>query len=343
MASHCSREAIKGENVMENGVRDHQKDVLVVGTGYLGNRVAQLSQRLGYRVFATTRRLNRLDELKGRGFHPILLDWNDSRMFEGAGIVSAESSSRDDSSQVADAVSLIDQSFSPELRVLVAVSYDSQSPYSRYESQVLGLRRLLRFLPKDARISYVSTTGVYHQTDGVWVDETSTTRPSREAARVHLQAEQELHRRRPSGMNLVLRLAGIYGPGRVPRVADVVSKVPIATVPDSYVNLIHVEDAARACVRSWDYWDETADRSPSMQRRLFLVADDRPVTRGDFYRRVARLSGVPEPEFVAPDSQTTPRRRAETNKRICNAKMRRHLIQKLNYPDYREGLVSALH
>ncbi|OYP37084.1 NAD-dependent epimerase/dehydratase family protein [Rhodopirellula sp. MGV] len=319
---------------MQIATSNGEKDVLVVGAGYLGKRVARLSQQLGYRVFATTRHRDRFDELKRDRFHPILLDWNDSRTF-----------SEQDPPQ-GETVTISGQTFAPGLRVLVAVAYDPRGlgakPVSRYDSQVLGLRRLLRHLPSDALVSYVSTTGVYHQRNGEWVDETSTTHPTREAAAVHLQAEQELHRNRPNGKFLVLRLAGIYGPGRIPRVADIASGKPIEANPDTYLNLIHVDDAAKICLRSWDYLDSHSFQGASMQQRLMLVADHYPVARGEFYREVARQVGGPSPSFVPPAATTSPRRRGEANKRICNRKMARSLMSNLAFPDYRQGLVSAL-
>ncbi|MCC9604049.1 NAD-dependent epimerase/dehydratase family protein [Stieleria sp. JC731] len=309
---------------------NEQQDVLVVGTGYLGKRVAQIAHQLGYRVFTTTRRPERLDELKRAGFHPILLDWNDSRTFS------------ESTSHRREGFASIEQAFSPHLRVLVAVSYDSRGRLGRYESQVLGFRRLLHWLPPDSRVAYVSTTGVYHQTGGVWVDERSPTHPSREAAAVHLQAEQQLHRTRPSGKYLILRLAGIYGPERIPRIADVAAGTPVQTNPSTYLNLIHVDDAAQACVNSWDYMDAEQNEGASIQRRLFLVADNMPVQRGDFYNEIARQTHSPKPNFVPPSANASPRRRGETDKRICSRKMRRLILPSLRYPDFRQGLVSAL-
>ena len=303
-----------------NARLSRETDVLVVGTGYLGKRVALKSAQLGYRVYATTRSRTRLDELHREGFQPFQVDWNDSRTL----------------------ATVAKSNFARNLRVLVAVSYDSQSRFARYESQVVGLRRLLQVLPDDAKICYISTTGVYHQNGGVWVDETSPTFPPRDAARVHLQAEQELHRQRPFGHWRVLRLAGIYGPGRVPRAKDVIAGRPVDANPKSFLNLIHVDDATRAVLASWESMGMDDVCRPSMQHRLFLIADDAPVSRGNFYQEIARRYHAAPPKFVTPNERTNPRRRTGTNKRVCNWKMRQQLLPTLDYPDYLCGLASSL-
>ncbi|QEG01160.1 NAD dependent epimerase/dehydratase family protein [Stieleria maiorica] len=300
-------------------------DVLVVGAGYLGQIVAKLSASAAAgtsaKVYATTRHQNRFAELAGNGFHPIRFDWTDQATFPN----------------------LPWRQLSAAPRVLVAVSYDRNSPLDRYQSQVGGLRSLLRVLPTDARLCYISTTGVYHQTDGRWVDETSPTHPTRLGGRVHLQAESLLHALRPAAPWAVLRLAGIYGPGRVPRAADVIAGRPIASPESGFLNLIHVQDAARAVLAAWEKM-ATASGGPvvSMQSRLYAVSDDAPVMRADFYREIARRCGAPAPRFVAPPPHASDRMRSDSNKRVWNRKLRRELLPALDFPDYRCGLADVL-
>ena len=76
-------------------------------------------------------------------------------------------------------------------------------------------RNLLQFVSSETHVCYISTTGVYHQCNGCWVDETSPTRPRREGGRVHLWAEELLRRHRSGSPWTILRLAGIYGPNRI--------------------------------------------------------------------------------------------------------------------------------
>ena len=320
---------------LKAGMKDNT-DVLVVGTGYLGRVVAQMSRRNGQRVYATTRRKSRFDSLAADQLLPVQFDWTLPSTYRNL-----------PTSQL----SASPLSASP--RVLIAVSYDRNSPRSRYESQVGGLGNLLRLLPADARIVYISTTGVYHQTDGRWVDETSPTHPTGLGGRVHLQAEQLLHSMRPFAPWNILRLAGIYGPGRVPRAADVVAGRPIASPELGFLNLIHVHDAARAVLASWDRLGQTsmgqakgsealAAVRPGLQSRLYVVGDDAPVVRGDFYREIAAQTHSPPPEFIAPPADAPVRMRSNSNKRVWNRKLRRELLTTLVYPDYRCGLADVL-
>lgn len=287
---------------------------LIVGYGFVGRRVAQMSVAAGDTVWATTRSESKIAAMGREDVRPIRVDWTDRRT-------------------LAD-LPTID-------RVLVAVSYDPRSGQSRYDSQVGGLRNLLGVLDPAVDIVYISTTGVFHQSDGRWVDEQSPAWPTREGGRVHLQAESLLHQTRPTSPWTVLRFAGIYGPGRVPRSADVIAGRPIA-IPNAdfatggYLNLIHVDDGAAAVIGAW----EKSQRQ--LAPRLYLIADDRPVARVDFYREIARLTHSPDPTFVDPPADAPARMRSDADKRICNRAMKRDLLPRLTFPTYREGLRAVL-
>lgn len=299
---------------------DRLGEVLVVGCGYLGSRVATLAAAAGSRVWVTTRSRTKAAELYQQGYSPILADWTDARTLDHLPRVG---------------------------RVLVAVSYDSRQPASRYDAQVGGLRNLLKFLDDDVDISYISTTGVYHQTDGSWVDERSTANPSREGGRVHLQAEGLLHRHRPEGSWSIFRLAGIYGPGRVPRVADIVAGRPIASPATGYLNLIHVDDAASAVMAAW-----RRRAAGDEIQRLYCVADDQPMHRTEFYAEVARQASAPPPVFLTrPPIRSAAETlkaggvvpmRSQSDKRIWNRRLKADLMPRLAYPTYREGLADVL-
>ena len=141
-----------------------------------------------------------------------------------------------------------------------------------------------------------------------------------------------MQRWRGAAAATILRLSGIYGPDRVPRAADIVAGRPIAAPATGYLNLIHVDDAAAAVAAVW--------RGPN--HHLYVISDDAPVVRGEFYCQIARQCGVPAPEFLEPEPDAPIRARSETNKRVCNHRMKRDLISDLSYPTYREGLASIL-
>jgi nucleoside-diphosphate-sugar epimerase len=115
-------------------------------------------------------------------------------------------------------------------------------------------------------------------------------------------------------------------------VADVTAGRPIASFEDGFLNLIHVSDAATAVIQSWNQHSHP----------LYLVSDDQPVRRGEFYREIARQTGSPEPQFVPPRSESAKSARSDSNKRIRNTRMKSDLIPHLRYPTYREGLADVL-
>ena len=279
--------------------------MLIFGCGYLGGRVAKKAVFSGQNVWATTRNGEKAAELRSSGIQPLIADWTDPQTLGR---------------------------LPPVDRILIAVSYDRHSDHSRYESQVGGLRNLLAVVAPQTHVCYISTTGVYHQTDGSWVDEDSPAQPDRDAGQAHLQAEELLREHRPGGPSTILRLAGIYGRGRLPRAADVVAGRPIASPEQGFINLIHVDDAASVIMAAWS-------RSKS---GLYLVGDDCPVRRGDFYREIARQAGAPPPTFVPPDESNPAPGRSASNKRIRNDRMKRDLLTELQFPTYREGLAGSL-
>lgn len=281
---------------------------LIVGCGYIGSRVAAVLKALpdSGPIFTMTRSKQKADVLAGQGYQPVIADWTDRRSLN---------------------------SLPHCKRVLVAVSYDSKSGVSREDSQVGGLSNLLDFLSACADICYLSTTGVFHQSDGSWVDESSPARPIGEGGKAHLRAEQLLHRRRPTAPWTILRLAGIYGPGRIPRVADVRAGRPIEGPHSGYLNLIHRDDTAAAILANWTH--------PPGRRRLYLVADDCPVIRSRFYQQIAISSGVAWPSF-APSDKPSLSARSASNKRIWNRRLKHDLLPKLNFPTYVQGLTDLL-
>ena len=116
--------------------------------------------------------------------------------------------------------------------VLYAIGLDRSSGKSMREVYLNGLRNVLDVLPTPKRFIYISSTSIYGQSDGGWVDESSPTEPAEENGRIVLECEQLLRERLPSA--IILRFAGIYGPGRVIRRAAIIEKgEPIATDPEA--------------------------------------------------------------------------------------------------------------
>ena len=263
----------------------------------------------GQPVYAVTRSAAKAKHFAAQGLIPVIADWTDRRSL---------------------------RSLPACARTLVAVSHDRASGISRFDSQVGGMSNLLEHVTTQTDICYLSTTGVYHQTDGLWVDETSPARPAADGGKAHLHAESLLHRHRPRGAWTILRLAGIYGPGRIPRVADVINRRPIEGPNAGFLNLIHLEDAALGIFAAWDRADK---------QRLYVVADDMPVIRRRFYEQIAKLAGVGEVKFTT-QSSTLPAAslssRSASNKRVWNRRFRRDLMPSMQFPNYVAGLEAII-
>ena len=288
------------------------RNAFVFGCGFLGKRVGTALINQGWTVGTLTRSKDKGRELAAKGFKPIVGDWTDSRV--------------------------VTQIPATDL-VLFAVGYDRKGGQSRHDVYVGGLKNVLPAISPRSRVVYVSTTGVFHQSGGVSVDEMSPAKPLSDGGRAHLRAESALlnHRRRQThdagqyglAPTVILRLAGLYGPGRVPNMAAIGRGEPIAADPNSYLNLIHVEDAVSSVLAAW--------RHPHPQS-LYLVSDGRPVRRGDYYGFLAEQLDAPGPVFAKPSASG----RAGGSKRIDNRAMRKDLVAELAYPSYREGLKACL-
>ena len=188
-------------------------------------------------------------------------------------------------------------------------------------------------------IVYLSTVGVYGNYDGAWVDEASECRPSDERNRQRLAAErawQDLGVR--TGVPVaILRVAGIYGPGRNALENLRRSTAKRIAKPGQVFNRIHVTDIAQAI--------EAAFKCCSSG--IFNVADDEPTPPGDPIVFAARLLGVEPPQEIPFAKARTAMTEFAASfyaeaKRVRNVKLKSVLGVKLRYPTYREGL-SALH
>ena len=125
-----------------------------------------------------------------------------------------------------------------------AFGLDRSSGQTMRAVYVEGLANVLAALPAPARFVHVSSTSVYGQTDGEEVDEQSATEPEEESGKIVLEAERVLRRAAPEA--IILRFAGIYGPGRLLRRQAIEAGEPIVGNADKWLNLIQVEDGAEA-------------------------------------------------------------------------------------------------
>ena len=212
--------------------------------------------------------------------------------------------------------------------VVVAVAADSPTEAAYRAAYVDGLSHVLDVLERDGvtprRVLFVSSTAVYGDAGGGWVDEGTTPAPGGFSGRVLREAEELLTRRlRGTGTApVVLRLGGIYGPGRT-RLIDQV-RGGTAVIPDDprYTNRIHRDDAAGAIVHLCTIAKEPAP--------VYVGVDDDPAELGDVLRFLASELGLDVP----PSGSAGEARGG--NKRCSNALLR-GTGYSFTYPTFREG------
>jgi hypothetical protein len=188
--------------------------------------------------------------------------------------------------------------------------------------------------PSISWIGYFSSVSIYGDSKGEWVDETTSPKPVTERGRRRLDAENAwIKFGRASGKSVViLRLPGIYGPGRSAIDQLRAGKARRIFKPGQVTNRVHVDDIATAT--------EAAFALPSGVH-VFNVTDDLPAPPQDVIAYGAELLGVPCPPATDPaDASLSPMARSfyAESKKVSNSRMKDELGVKLAYPTYVEGL-----
>ena len=282
--------------------RPRRPTLLIVGCGDVGLRVLRLLAGR-WRVFALTSHPARVALLREAGAIPLVGDLDDPATLGRLGAL-------------AD-------------RVLHLAPPPGQG---EGDPRTAALLRVLARGGRVARLVYASTSGVYGDCGGAWVDETRALAPATARARRRVDAEARVrHFGRATGAaTLVLRIPGIYAldrPGGDPR-ERVRQGLPVLRPEDDvHTNQIHADDLARACVSA------LVRGGP---QRVFHVADDGVLPMGDRYELVADRAGLPRPprigraEALATLSPTTMSFLSES-RRLRNHRMKRELRLRLRF------------
>ena len=186
------------------------------------------------------------------------------------------------------------------------------------------------------RLVYISTSGVYGDCDGNWIDETAPLNPKTDRGLRRLEAERLVrdYAARTGCEALVLRVPGIYGDGRLPK-ARIQQGLPVIDPLEApFSNRIHADDLAEACLKA---------RTHGRSGQAYNISDGNPTTMTDYFWQVADHLGLPRPPaipLVEARKVLTPAMLSflEESKRLDNRRMRDELGVVLRYPTLQEGL-----
>ncbi len=276
--------------------------LLSLGHGYSARALARLLLPQGWRILGTTRSAEKAGALRETGIEPV--------MWEEAAVRDALAQST---------------------HLLVSAGPDEEGdPSLRLIGEAIAARA-----PELYWAGYLSTTGVYGDHHGAWVDETTPLTPGTERGEQRVEAEAAWGA--IAGLPLhVFRLAGIYGPGRGPFEKVRTGKARQIIKRGQVFSRIHVEDIAQVLAASIERPNPGA---------VYNVCDDDPAPPQDVIAYAAELLDLPEPpkvEFRKAEMSEMARSFYAESKRVSNERIKNELGVELYYPDYKAGLAALL-
>ena len=274
--------------------------LLTFGHGYSAQALSKLLLPMGWKITGTTRDPAKLDMLHNNGVTPVLWDSSDVK------------------SAITDATA-----------VLISASPDENGDpvYLKYGSDIA------KIAPRPKWFGYLSTSGVYGDFKGDWVDEDTPVNPTTRRGKMRLLAEQQWYNIEDLPIH-IFRLAGIYGPGRGPFEKVRAGTAQRVNKPGQVFSRIHVDDIAQTLYASILSPDPAG---------LYNLCDDDPAPPQDVIGYAAELLGLPLPPVISfEEADLSPMARSfyAENKRIRNDRIKKDLGVSLRYPSYKQGLKS---
>lgn len=285
--------------------------VLIVGCGYVGLPLGAELVRLGHEVWGVTRSPQNHPAIQAAGIRPVAVDVT----------------------RRAD----LDQLPLPFDWVANTVS-SSQGGLEEYRQVYLqGTQNLIDRLSSAApkKFVYTSSTSVYGQTDGSLVKESSPAEPSGEMGRVLVEAENLLlaAAREKKIPAVILRVAGIYGPGRGHLFLQYLKdKARLAGRGERLLNMIHRDDVINCVI---------AALKSGRPGEIYNAVDDEPVPQIHFFRWLAETLGKNMPP-AGGEAEAAGRKRPVTHKKVLNRKLKMELGCRFKYPTFRQGYTAEI-
>lgn len=273
--------------------------LLSIGHGYSAQALAELLLPLGWHVIGTTRSAARATDLARTGVEPVIWPGNPLPLDRATHLLTS-----------------------------VAPGPDGDPVLATLGDQITAATHL-------DWVGYLSTVGVYGDHRGGWVDEDTATAPSTARGRARVSAENAWQAIAPARLH-ILRLAGIYGPGRGPFAKLRAGTAQRIIKPGQVFSRIHRDDigsALLACIQS------------DQGHAVYNLCDDAPAPPQDVIAYAAELLGMdPPPEVPFDTAELSPMARSfySESKRVHNDRIKRDLGWLPRYPDYQSGLRAIL-
>ncbi len=294
------------------------KRLLVLGCGYLGRLLVGEAVGKGMRVLAVSRNVDTLEEVGKMGAETFCGMVDERAWHEAAGA---------------------------EVDFVVNCVSSAGGGLAGYRQSYIGGNESLGAWAKAVgfagRAIYTSSVSVYGDASGAWVDELSDPGPANERGALVRESERVFLEGLAGAQATVLRLAGLYGPGRHLMLDRLRSgEVELPGWGDYYLNLVRIEDVVSSLWRCLE--------SESAVEGIFTVVDDEPALKQEIAAWVAGELGSPAPRYTgeADGSGGASRRLGENgrpaNRRISNAKLKRASGWSPRFPSFREGFGDLL-
>ena len=292
--------------------RFRRQRVLIIGCGDVGLRVARLLPA-SVKVMALTSTSTRVPEFRAQNITPLLGNL--------------------------DKVASLKRLAGLATRVVHLAPPPNDDPHARSDPRTRSLLQALRLRTVPLGIVYGSTSGVYGDCQGLWVDETRPVMPdtSRAHRRVDAEAQLRWFGRSAGVPTHILRIPGIYAPDReggTPRGRLLKGTPVLAAADDVYTNHIHADDLARACL---------AAMHVGKPQRITNTSDDTDLKMGDYFDLAADLYGLPRPPRLARQAAAAQLPAMQLSfmsesRRLDNRRLKTELRLKLRYPTVSAGL-----
>jgi nucleoside-diphosphate-sugar epimerase len=287
-------------------------DTVVIGCGYVGMRVAKHLARQGHRVYGVRRQIARTTEFDDAGVIPLQIDIT-----------------------VPEQLELIPKTIQWAVNAVSSSKRGADGYRQVYYDGTKSVTEHLSTLPDFRRYVHTSSTSVYGQTDGSWINEDSEREPSTETSQILVEVEDHLlDAFREHGFPAsIARVSGIYGPERGYLFQQFLkNEARMVGNGSRIINMVHVDDVVLAISSVLE------SGKPGI---AYNITDNCPTTQLDFFSWLASELQRPLPKSAS-QAELNQRKRAITNKRVSNQRLLEELRHSLLYPTFREGYAADI-